>query len=235
MPSWRRRERWRPGSKRRNHASHSTQAHQEHDMLTIHHLRIGRSIFTVWLLEELGIEYDLKDYHRDPETMRAPPELKAVHPLGKSPVIDDDGLVLSESGAITAYLMRKYDSEGRFLPDDNDLHTWAEYTQWLHYAEGSVFPPLLLKLLSLRAGGMPLVDSFADAEVKLHFDHIADKLGEGEFILGDSITGVDFGITYMVSMAERLGLLGPYPTLAAYLQRNQARQGFQRAIARAVE
>jgi glutathione S-transferase len=204
-------------------------------MLTIHHLRIGRSIFTVWLLEELGIDYDLKEYHRDPETMRAPPELKAVHPLGKSPVIEDDGMVLSESGAITAYLLRKYDSEGSFLPAEDDMQAWAEYTQWLHYPEGSVFPPLLLKLLSLRAGGMPPVDAFADAEVKLHFDHIADKLGEAEFILGDNFTGADFGITYMVSMAERLGLLQPYPTLAAYLQRNQARPAYQRALARAVE
>ena len=95
-------------------------------MLTIHHLRIGRSIFTVWLLEELGIDYELIEYIRHPETMRAPPELKAVHPLGKSPVIEDDGLLLSESGAITAYLLRKYDNEGRFGPDPGNLRDWAE-------------------------------------------------------------------------------------------------------------
>ena len=204
-------------------------------MLTIHHLRIGRSIFTVWLLEELGLEYDLVEYLRNPETMRAPPELKDIHPLGKSPVIVDDGMVLSESGAITAYLLRKYDTEGRFTPDPDDLRAWTEYTQWLHYAEGSVFAPLLLKLLSLRSGGNPLLDGFADPEVKLHFDHIADKLGDNAFILGDSISGADFGITYMVGMAERLGLLESWPTLAAYLARNQGREAFQRAIERAVE
>ena len=204
-------------------------------MLTIHHLRIGRSIFTVWLLEELGLEYDLVEYLRNPETMRAPPELKNIHPLGKSPVIVDDGMVLSESGAITAYLLRKYDTEGRFTPDPDDLRAWTEYTQWLHYAEGSVFAPLLLKLLSLRSGGNPLLDGFADPEVKLHFDHIADKLGDNAFILGDSISGADFGITYMVGMAERLGLLESWPTLAAYLARNQGREAFQRAIERAVE
>jgi glutathione S-transferase len=204
-------------------------------MLTIHHLRIGRSIFTVWLLEELGIEYELVEYHRNPETMRAPPELKTVHPLGKSPVIDDDGLVLSESGAITAYLLRKYDPEGKFTPDPDDLRAWAEYTQWLHYAEGSVFPPLLLKLLSLRSGGNPLLDGFADPEVKLHFDHIAGKLGDNAFILGGEIGGADFGITYMVSMAARLGLLEPWPTLAAYLERNTSRPAFQRAVERGVE
>ncbi len=204
-------------------------------MLTIHHLRIGRSIFTVWLLEELGLEYKLVEYHRNPETMRAPPELREVHPLGKSPVIEDDGLLLSESGAITAYLLHKYDPQGKFGPEDNDA-SWAEYTQWLHYPEGSVFVPLLLKLLSVRAGGeQPLLDGFADPEVKLHFDHIANKLGNHEFILGDRITGADFGITYMVSMAERLGQLGPYPTLADYMARNLSRPAFQRALERAVE
>ncbi|MEP5766037.1 MAG: glutathione S-transferase family protein [Halieaceae bacterium] len=205
-------------------------------MITMHHLRIGRSIFTVWLLEELGLEYELKEYLRDPDTMRAPPELKNIHPLGKSPVIEEDGLVLSESGAITAYLLQKYDRDGKFTPDPNDLPAWAEYSQWLHYPEGSVFVPLFLKLLSSRAGdAAALLDMFADPEVKLHFDHITNKLGDNEFILGDSISGADFGITYMVGMAERLGLLAPYPKLAAYLARNQARPAFQRAIERAVE
>ena len=110
-------------------------------MLTIHHLRIGRSIFTVWLLEELELDYDLVEYHRNPETMRAPPELKDIHPLGKSPVIVDDGLVLSESGAITAYLLEKYDSQGKFTPPRSDLAAWGRYTQWLHYPEGSVLCP----------------------------------------------------------------------------------------------
>jgi len=205
-------------------------------MLTIHHLRIGRSIFTVWLLEELGLEYKLVEYLRHPETMRAPPELKAIHPLGKSPIIEDDGLLLTESGAITAYLLKKYDTEGRFAPDESDLATWAEYTQWLHYPEGSVFVPLFLKLLSARAGGeIPLLDMFGDPEVKLHFDHITHKLGDNEFILGDRISGADFGITYMVGMGERLGLLAPYPKLAAYLARNQARPAFTRALQRGVE
>jgi len=205
-------------------------------MLTIHHLRIGRSIFTVWLLEELELDYSLVEYHRNPETMRAPPELKNIHPLGKSPVIDDDGLVLSESGAITAYLLEKHDQQGKFAPPRTDLAAWGEYTQWLHYPEGSVFVPLFLKLLVLRSGQpQPLLDGFADPEVALHFGHIANKLGENPFILGENISGADFGITYMVSMGERLGLLEPYPTLAAYLERNQARPAFLRAVERAVE
>ncbi|MEM6301020.1 MAG: glutathione S-transferase family protein [Pseudomonadota bacterium] len=203
-------------------------------MLTIHHLRIGRSIFTVWQLEELGIDYDLIEYHRNPETMRAPPELRDIHPLGKSPVIEDDGMILSESGAITAYLLKKYDADGVFGPDKGDA-AWAEYTQWLHYPEGSVFSPLLMKLLSMRTGGQPLLDGFADPEVALHFAHISDKLGDNAFILGDRMTGADFGITYMVSMAATLGLLEPYPSLGAYLARNLERPAFQRAKERAVE
>ena len=205
-------------------------------MLTIHHLRIGRSIFCVWLLEELELEYELVEYLRDPETMRAPPELKNIHPLGKSPVIDDDGLVLSESGAITAYLLEKHDKSNRFSPPRSDLKAWAEYTQWLHYPEGSVFSPLLMKLLTIRSGEpQPLLDGFADPEVALHFGHIANKLGDNEFILGDRFSGADFGISYMVNMAQMLGQLEPYPTLAAYIERNRARPAFQRALERGVE
>jgi glutathione S-transferase len=205
-------------------------------MLTIHHLRIGRSIFAVWLLEELELEYELKEYLRDPETMRAPPELKQIHPLGKSPVIDDDGLVLSESGAITAYLLEKHDQAGKFSPPRSDLRAWAEYTQWLHYPEGSVFTPLMMKMLSLRSGEpQPLLDGFGDPEIALHFGHITNKLGDNEFILGDSFSGADFGVSYMVGMAQALGQLEPYPALAAYLQRNQARPAFQRALERGIE
>lgn len=205
-------------------------------MLTIHHLRIGRSIFAVWLLEELELDYELVEYHRNPETMRAPPELKKVHPLGKSPVIDDDGLVLSESGAITSYLLEKHDPDHRFSPPRSDLAAWAKYTQWLHYAEGSVFAPLLLKLLSLRSGEpQPLLDGFADPEVALHFGHITNQLGDSDYILGDTLSGADFGIAYMVSMGERLGLLGGYDVLNAYLQRCTSRPAFKRALERGVE
>jgi len=117
-------------------------------MITLHHLRIGRSLFTVWLLEELACGYKLKVYHRDPKTMRAQADLKAVHPLGKSPVIEDDDLMLSESGAITSYLLEKFDAEHQFHPSRSDIATWGKYNQWLTYPEGSVFAPLLLKMLT---------------------------------------------------------------------------------------
>ena len=205
-------------------------------MLTIHHLRIGRSIFSVWLLEELGVEYTLKEYLRDPATMRAQDDLKIIHPLGKSPVIEDDGLVLTESGAITAYLIEKYDSKGALSPPRSDLQAWATYNQWLHYSEGSVFGPLLINMLLMREETpSPLLTGFSQAEITLHLDHIARQLGDNEFILGDKISGADFGISYAVSMAQMLGQLQNYPTLTAYIDRNKARPAFKRAIEKAVE
>ena len=119
-------------------------------MIKLHHLRIGRSIIAVWQLEELGVEYELEVYTRDPKTMRAPESLQSIHPLGKSPVIDDDGLVIAESSAITTYLLEKFDTENRLAPPRSDLARWAKFTQWLHYPEGSVFLPLLVKLLLAR-------------------------------------------------------------------------------------
>ncbi len=205
-------------------------------MITLHHLRIGRSIFTVWLLEELGLEYQMEIYRRHPETMRAPDSLKQVHPLGKSPVIEDDGLMLTESGAIAAYLLEKHDCENKFGPNRSDLASWAEFTQWLAYPEGSVFAPLLLKMFTLRSGiDHPVITPFSDTEIKLHYDHIANKLGDNDFILGDHFSAADFGISYVVSMGERLGQLGNHPSLVAYWERMQARPAFIRAIEKAVE
>ena len=205
-------------------------------MLTIHHLRIGRSIFTVWQLEELGVEYALKEYLRDPVTMLAGDDLKVIHPLGKSPVIEDGELVLSESGAITSYLLERFDTEGKFSPPRSELNAWATYNQWLHYSEGSVFAPLLINMLLMREETpSPLLSGFSKAEITLHLDHITRQLGDNEFILGDRISGADFGISYAVSMAQRLGQLENYPALNAYIGRNMARPAFQAAVARAVE
>lgn len=205
-------------------------------MITVHHLRIGRPIYTVWLLEELGLDYELKIYIRDPETMRAPPSLKEAHPLGKSPVIEDGDLKLAESGAITSYLIETYDKAGRLAPPRSDRAAWATYTQWLHYPEGSAFAPLLLTLLLQRAKQPPgLIDAFARSEVALHLGYISDFLADKPFILGDALSGADFGIGYMTSLAKRLGQLDPYPKLDAYLERLRARPAFRRAVERAVE
>jgi glutathione S-transferase len=205
-------------------------------MVTLHHLRIGRSIFTVWLLEELGADYNLKEYLRNPDTMRAQDDLKVIHPLGKSPVIEDDGFILSESGAITSYLIEKFDTEHTLSPSKSNLTEWATYTQWLHYSEASVFAPLLINMLLMRdPNPSPVLSGFSQAEIKVHLDHIADKLGDNEFILGDKISGADFGISYAVSMALMTGQLENHPTLKAYIERMTSRPAFIAAKERAVE
>lgn len=205
-------------------------------MIVLHHLRIGRSMFAVWQLEELGIDYELKVYHRDAETFLAQDDLKAVHPLGKSPVIEDGDLLLSESSAITTYLLEKYDTQNEFAPARTDIATWAKFIQWLHYPEGSVFGPLLVRMILLRSSeAHAALDGYSKRETALHLGHIADQLGENEFILGEKFTAADFGISYVVSLARRLGQVEAYPTLEAYIDRNFARDAYLRAVEKAVE
>ncbi len=202
-------------------------------MITLHHLRIGRSVFTAWLLEELGVEYALEIYDRHPETMRAPPELRRIHPLGKSPVIVDDGLMIAESGAIASYLIERYDAAGALGPPAEDTAAQAVYAQWLHYAEGSAFAPLLIQLLLTREpGGAPFLKAFADGEAALHLSYVQTQLGDQPFLLGETLKGPDFGVSYALSLAERLGLLAERPPLQAYLTRTRDRPAFQRALAR---
>ena len=200
-------------------------------MIHVHHLRIGRSVFTVWLLEELGLEYSLTIYERD-RNMRAPAELRSAHPLGKSPVIEDGDLKLAESGAIAAYLVDTYDNDNQLAPPCDDVARRAEWTQWLHYSEGSAFAPLLIKLL-LRGETEPsLISAFADGEVALQLGYIDGFLADKTFLLGDRLQAPDFGMTYILHLAQRLGTLGSYPRLSAYLERNSARPAFRRAVER---
>jgi glutathione S-transferase len=204
-------------------------------MITIHHLRIGRSIFTVWLLEELGLDYDLKDYRRDPETFRAPPELREVHPLGKSPVIVDGDQTIAESGAIAQYLLETYDTGHKLGVPPGDAAR-AQFLQWLHYPEGSAFAPLLMTMLLQRAQtpDHPIAQ-FAAGEVALQLGFMSDSLGEGPYIMGERFTAADIGFGYIASMAGALGLLENYPLLAAYVERLTARPAFKAAKERAVE
>lgn len=199
-------------------------------MIKVHHLRVGRSVFTVWFLEELGAPYELEIYVRN-DMGRAPPELKNAHPLGKSPVIEDDGFTLAESGAIALYLLEKYDPDNRFGPPTDSAAARAEWMQWLMYTEASAFAPMLMKLLLSRLEDKPpLLDMFATGEVALQLGYVEERLATREFIMGDRFQAPDIGMTYIAQMAERLGELGPYPNLTAYLQRNTARPAFQRAF-----
>lgn len=197
----------------------------------------GARFFTVWLLEELGLAYELKLYLRDPQTMRAQADLKEAHPLGKSPAIEDDGLKLSESGAIASYLIDNYDKDHSLAPPTTDRIARAIYTQWLHYTEGSAFLPLLVKLVLTREQEpLPqLFSRFAAAEVPMHLNYIQDFLGDKQFLLGDRLQGPDFGMGYILQLAQRVGEIEPYPDLQRYLERLLDRPAFHRARERAGE
>jgi glutathione S-transferase len=173
-------------------------------MLIVHHLNNSRSQRVLWLLEELGVPYEIKRYERDPKTMLAPPELRAIHPLGKSPVIVDDGQTIAESGAIIEYLVDKY-GQGRFAPAAGTPER-LRYTYWMHYAEGSAMPPLLLKLVALRIAGAPmpffakpiarkiaatLQSSFIDPQLKLHLGYINKELSATGWFVGTDFTAAD--------------------------------------------
>ena len=206
-------------------------------MITLHHLRIGRSIFTVWLLEEMELEYELKVYHRNPQTFRSQDDIKQATPLGKSPTLEDGDIMLTESGAIAAYLVDRYDTDGKFAPPRHDWKAHAEYLRWLHYPEGSAFLPLFLRMLLAREGDNPsaVFKTFADGEVPLHLGLLDKRLGEMPYILGDTFQAPDIGISYVANMAERVGEIGPYKNLKAYIDRNMQRDAWKRAKERAVE
>jgi glutathione S-transferase len=215
-------------------------------MLTVHHLNNSRSQRVLWLLEELGLEYDIKRYERDKKTMLAPPELRAVHPLGKSPVVTDEGLTLAESGAIIEYLVERH-GQGRLAPAAGTPER-VRYTYWLHYAEGSAMPPLLLALVFSRLpkGPMPfflkpivkgiskeVMKAFVSPQVNLHLDYLEGELAKGTYFAGEQFSAADIQLSFPIEAAGARGGLGEKrPRLAAWLQRIHARPAYQRALER---
>jgi glutathione S-transferase len=182
-------------------------------MIRVHHLNNSRSQRVLWLLEELGTPYDVVRYQRDKATMLAPEELKRVHPLGKSPVIEDDGKKLAETGLIVEYLV------------------WR-YKYWLHYAEGSLMPPLLLKLVVDRLGllGRP-ARGFVNAQLKLHLDYLEAELAASPWFVGDRFSAADIMLSFPLEAAtDRAGLNQTRPRLMDFLQRIHARPAYKRAL-----
>lgn len=200
-------------------------------VIKVHHLSESRSQRVLWLLEELGLDYEIVYYRRDPETRLAPPELEAVHPLGKSPVLEDDGRVVAESGAIVDYLVRRKGG-GRLAPDP-DSPAYDDYVLWLHYAEGSAMLPLMLALYVGRLGeaGEPLHPRI-DSEMANHLGYIEQALQGREYILGDAFTAADVQISIVLEAAEAFGRLEDHPELRAYLDRMQERSAYKRALER---
>jgi glutathione S-transferase len=212
-------------------------------MITVHHLEDSRSQRVLWMLEELGLEYEIRRYARHPVTMLAPPELREVHPLGKSPVLDHDGLVIAESGAILEYLARE---AGAMRPDPSS-EAGRRCTYWLHYAEGSLMPMLLLRLVfgQLSKPPVPLLarpiagavakgveKSFIAPRIKEHLGFIEGELDGRTWFAGDEPTVADVQMSFpLEAAASRVGL-DRYPLIKAWVARVHARPAYQRALER---
>lgn len=215
-------------------------------MLTVHHLNNSRSQRILWLLEELGVPYEIKYYQRNPETMRAPPELASIHPLGRSPVVTEGEVVVAETGAIIEYLLDTR-GNGRFRPSAGTPEA-RRFTFWLHFAEGSEMTPLLLRLVfdRLVAAPMPFFakpvakglagkvrSTFIDPQVEQHLTFIEAELGRSAWFAGDEFSAADVQMSFPLEVsASRVGLGENRPRIKAFLERIHARPAYQRALAR---
>jgi len=197
--------------------------------LVLHHLNDSRSQRVLWALEELGLAYDIVRYERDAQTRLAPPELKAVHPLGKSPVLVDGSKTVAESGAILDYLVRRH-GKGRLSPRP-DSELFDDYVHWLHYGEASAMLPLMLLLYTMRLGeaASPLMPRI-DGEIANHLGYIDRSIRGRSFLVGDELTAADIQVSFALEAARAFGKLEAFPDAAAYLERLEARPAFRRAL-----
>ena len=213
-------------------------------MITLHHLNNSRSQRVLWLLEELGVDYEIKPYERDPRTMLAPASLKAVHPLGKSPVITEGSATVAESGAIIEYLLDTH-GKGRLRPAAGTPER-LRFTYWLHYAEGSAMTPLLLALVFSRVPKAPMpffikpvargiadgaMKSFIAPQIKLHLDYMEGELAKSPWFAGNDFSAADIQMSFpLEAAAARGGLDSGRQHLHAFLERIHARPAYQRAL-----
>ncbi len=199
--------------------------------ITVHHLENSRSQRVLWVLEELGLPYAVKRYERNKVTMLAPPELRRVHPLGKSPVIEDDGAVIAETGAIVEYLVER--GNGRLGPPSHRDNA-RRWRFWLHYAEGSLMPPLLVKLVLSR---IPILGKAAQKKIQpmidVHLDYIESELSQRPWFAGDEMTAADIMMSFPLEAARaRGGLNESRPATTAWLDKIHARPAYQAALAK---
>ncbi len=197
-------------------------------MIVVHHLNDSRSQRILWLMEELGLPYEIEHYKRL-ETRLAPPELKAVHPVGKAPVITDNGKTIYESAAIIDYVIRRHGG-GRLQPDPA-TPAYDDYMMWLHYAEGSAMLPLLLHLYVSRLGegGVPL-HARIESETANHLGYIDGHLKGRSFLVGDTLSGADIQMSFVAEIAEVYGKRAALPNLDAWIRRLHARPAWQKAL-----
>ncbi len=214
-------------------------------MLTIHHLNNSRSQRVLWLLEELGLPYEVLRYERDAVTMRAPATLRAIHPLGKSPVLTDGDVTVAETGAIVEYVLDTH-AAGRLRPERGTA-AGREFTYWLHFAEGSAMTPLLFKLVFGRILETPMpffvkpiargivgnvMANFIEPGLKLHLDFMEQSLAERPWFCGADFSGADIMLSFPLEAAALRGGLGDRPNLRSFVERVQARPAYLRALER---
>ncbi|GAB2803874.1 glutathione S-transferase [Halomonas shantousis] len=213
-------------------------------MIQVHHLENSRSQRVLWLLEELGLDYRIVHYRRDPKTLLAPPELKKVHPLGKSPVITDGDITVAESGAIIDYLIDTYDTRRELIPTV-DSADYRRYRFWLHYAEGSAMPPLVMRLVFSRLDKPPVpalirpvgrllavgVQSrFLDPQIRQHLDFWEDELARSTWFAGEQFTAADIQMSFPLLALESRGGFGDHANVKACLARMRERPAYRRAM-----
>jgi len=198
-------------------------------MIKVHHLNNSRSQRILWLLEEMGTPYEIIKYQRDAVTNLAPPELKKIHPLGKSPVIDLDGQIIAESGAIVAILTRRF-GNGKLSPDPQSKE-FDRYIEWLHFAEGSAMLPLMLALYTGRLGdaAAPLQPRIT-SELDNYFGYMNARVEKGGYLMGKEFSSADIENSFVLEAGKARGFLANYPNLLDLLARLQARPAYKRAL-----
>ncbi len=213
-------------------------------MITVHHLNNSRSQRILWMLEELGVPYEIQRYERDPKTMLAPESLKKIHPLGKSPVISDGNLVVAESGAIIEYLAHTYGKDSLLPPSGGQA--WLDHTYWMHYAEGSLMPPLVMRLVfeKVKTSPMPffikpvakgIVDkthqTFIGPMIKKHLDFVESHLANNTWFVGDNLSAADVQMSFPLEASVARGIAGTNrPNINAWVKRMHARPAYQNAL-----
>ena len=214
-------------------------------MICVHHLEHSRSQRVLWLLEELELDYEIKHYQRDPETSLAPPELTQVHPLGKSPVITGGDITVAETGALIEYVLDRY-GDGRLIPPAGSPER-LRYTYWLHAAEGSMMPLMVMSLIMRRVETAPVPfflkpvtkgiagkvkQGYLEPNITRQLTYMNDELGKAEWFAGDAFTAADVQMSFPIEAAGSRASLDGYPNLKAFLEHIHARPAYQRALER---
>ncbi|MGF1763291.1 glutathione S-transferase family protein [Aliivibrio kagoshimensis] len=197
-------------------------------MIILHHLNKSRSKRIIWLLEELGVDYQIIGYQRDSVTFLAPPELKAIHPLGKSPVLEDDGMVIAESGAITEYLINKFAADK--LAPSRGTKAYVEYSQWMHFAESSAILPLLMKMYLQKDGcDTNFLSGYVDNEIGKVISYFNQSLQDKTYLVGEQLSGADIMMSFIAEILKNNGSLSQFEHIERYEQQLSTHTAFLKA------